>query len=401
VEGERIDVHHLAPEDSLVRIARMFAELVSQPPTEKRAERYLPSLVGARRTLLALFPGDLGARIAESTQVVCSADGALHLLPFSILGPMVESVGGARGRSEPASSEARGSTLANDATGTFPFAEKDWCSVPTLQMLEQIRAERRDGRELLGILALAGGDSAQEPLPGARREVRRLRERYREVSTSPRDPDTDLPLASLAGFDVIHIASHARTYDEAPWRSIIDCDLGGDHSGICAEDVARARLDARLAVLSSCRSAGGRVLTGEGIQGLSSAVLASRVSAVVAPLWPVEDRSAAQLMEHFYAGLEEGRSVSAALRLAQKRLRERKETAHPFFWAGFVVVGDGGVEVPVTLRPARERWPRAAWRACREQPWLAAGLGLIVLLGSAIGWRRFRAQRRSATTPAA
>jgi CHAT domain-containing protein len=31
-----------------------------------------------------------------------------------------------------------------------------------------------------------------------------------------------------------------------------------------------------------------------------------------------------------------------ALRRAQAALRARPETAHPFFWAPFVVVGDGG-----------------------------------------------------------
>jgi CHAT domain-containing protein len=33
--------------------------------------------------------------------------------------------------------------------------------------------------------------------------------------------------------------------------------------------------------------------------------------------------------------------ASRALMAAQKKLIAKKETAHPFFWAAFVVIGDG------------------------------------------------------------
>ena len=383
IEGESIDVHHLAPEDSLVPISRMFAELVSQPPTGDAAGAGRTAVLASRKVLCPLFPGDVGERIASATRIVCSADGALHLLPFSVLDPTDETA-----------------NSSGDGEGVpFPIAGKDWCSVPAFGLLEQIRADHQGGPGPLGILALDGGNAREKALPGACREVRKLRGRYEGVETSLPDAPGGNVLASFRGFDVIHLASHARTFDQAPWRSVIDCDLGGGRYGICAEEVAKARFDARLAVLSSCRSAGGRALTGEGIQGLSSAFLASRVSAVVATLWPVEDRSAADLMEHFYRGLEEGRSVSAALRLAQERLREEPETSDPFFWAGFVVVGDGSVEVPMTLRPAGARWWSAAWQSSWRYPWLAVSLGLLVLLGSARARRTLRPSRPGRVPP--
>jgi CHAT domain-containing protein len=33
--------------------------------------------------------------------------------------------------------------------------------------------------------------------------------------------------------------------------------------------------------------------------------------------------------------------ASQALKVAQARLIAKKETAHPFFWAAFVLIGDG------------------------------------------------------------
>jgi CHAT domain-containing protein len=39
---------------------------------------------------------------------------------------------------------------------------------------------------------------------------------------------------------------------------------------------------------------------------------------------------------------DSGIGKAEALRRAQNALRSRPQTAHPFFWAPFVVVGDGG-----------------------------------------------------------
>ena len=39
---------------------------------------------------------------------------------------------------------------------------------------------------------------------------------------------------------------------------------------------------------------------------------------------------------------ETGLGKAEALRRAQAALRAKAETSHPFFWAAFVLVGDGG-----------------------------------------------------------
>jgi len=53
----------------------------------------------------------------------------------------------------------------------------------------------------------------------------------------------------------------------------------------------------------------------------------------------------------FYSGLADGLGTAEALRAAQERLRAEPATAHPFYWAGFVLIGDGHVHVDL-----RERW---------------------------------------------
>ena len=43
---------------------------------------------------------------------------------------------------------------------------------------------------------------------------------------------------------------------------------------------------------------------------------------------------------------EPGLGKAEALRRAQAAVRAKAETAHPFFWAPFVLVGDGGTPGP-------------------------------------------------------
>ncbi len=106
--------------------------------------------------------------------------------------------------------------------------------------------------------------------------------------------------------------------------------------------------------------------------GLSSAFLGAGVPAVVASLWPVADGITAVLMERFYAELASGQSPAVALAVAQRDLRDNPETAHPFHWAGFVVVGDGAALVDLETRPRIGR-PAAMLL-------IAFGVGLVLFI---------------------
>jgi len=79
---------------------------------------------------------------------------------------------------------------------------------------------------------------------------------------------------------------------------------------------------------------------GEGVVGLSRAFLASGAEGVVASLWPVADKSTAQLMNEFYEQMlvkrgPAGRSLNEA-RLA---LMNSPDYSHPYYWSAFVLSG--------------------------------------------------------------
>jgi CHAT domain-containing protein len=62
---------------------------------------------------------------------------------------------------------------------------------------------------------------------------------------------------------------------------------------------------------------------------------------VVASLWDVDDEATAELMKRFYQGmLKDGLRPAAALRAAQLAIRQQKRWRSPFYWAGFVLLGE-------------------------------------------------------------
>jgi len=55
----------------------------------------------------------------------------------------------------------------------------------------------------------------------------------------------------------------------------------------------------------------------------------------------VDDRATGELMESFYENWQKkGMSKPEALRQAQQSLRQKPQYSHPFYWAGFEMIGD-------------------------------------------------------------
>lgn len=226
--------------------------------------------------------------------------------------------------------------------------------VPSATVLSWLRGSPRDSvRPPSKVLAIA--DASGEDLPGSISETRYLRRVFHDVDVLEGLPSG--PRASFeeiaGGYDVVHLAAHVEINTEKPWQ----CGVRfGEDRFVRAAEVAGGHLRSRLAVLSGCESAGGRPVTGEGVLGLTAAFVAAGVPATVSTLWPVDDRATAAFVRLFYDRLADGETVSASLREAQCELRENRDTRHPFFWAPFVVVGDGGVLVPLERRAQTRLW---------------------------------------------
>ena len=102
-------------------------------------------------------------------------------------------------------------------------------------------------------------------------------------------------------------------------------------------------LNADLVILSDCQTGLGSgrladVPPGDDWVGLTRAFLHAGAHSVVATLWTVDDRATAVLMEEFYRVYSAEAKPSLALARSQRSLLRTPATAHPFFWAGIVLV---------------------------------------------------------------
>ena len=149
----------------------------------------------------------------------------------------------------------------------------------------------------------------------------------------------------LEDFAILHFAVHAITNVQEPERSAL-LFADGPHSkedGLWqAREIRTLSLKADLVTLSACDTGIGRIEGEEGVDSLVGAFLMAGAKNVMASLWPANDRFTATLMEKFYAHLAHGTESASSLDRAELDILQQygRETA-PYYWAGFVLIGDG------------------------------------------------------------
>lgn len=195
-------------------------------------------------------------------------------------------------------------------------------------------------------------------LPGAAAEGQAVARRFAgDAEVLAGASATELAVrARLASASVLHFAAHALVDDAQPMDSFLAlAGAGGaDADGrLTADEVYRSSFTARLAVLSGCRTASGRV-TGDGVVGLSRAFFSAGVPTLVASLWDLPDVAGRAILPAFYDGWQRDADAARALRAAQlgflRALRAGRVTErtvagpvavaeHPAIWANLVVMG--------------------------------------------------------------
>jgi CHAT domain-containing protein len=172
--------------------------------------------------------------------------------------------------------------------------------------------------------------------------------------------------AALRDARVLHFATHALLPAEIacqPEPAIIASTPPGapDSTGalLTASAVANLDLDADLVILSACNSGGpGGTTAGESLSGLARSFFFAGARALMVTHWSVDDRMAAFLVATAMNEMRQGRGANVALRTAQLGVLDDAgrglpvEAAHPFYWAAFTVIGEGGAARPASLADA-------------------------------------------------
>lgn len=176
---------------------------------------------------------------------------------------------------------------------------------------------------------------------------------------------------NLRGNQILHLATHGDFKPGRPEESYLVLGTG-EKLAIPEISTLRYLNNVHLVVLSACETAlGGEGTDGVEINGISYYFLNQGAKAVVASLWLVNDASTAQLMQGFYGNLAGERPIAKAEALRQAQLKmlrderlseeegergivavrpvgEVSETevnafgfSHPYYWAAFILIGNG------------------------------------------------------------
>ncbi len=286
--------------------------------------------------LYRLLLGPAEAQLRGKTSLIIAPDDKLWDLPFQAL------VTGA------------GRYLIEDAAISY---------TPSLTALREMSGRRKPrttnavtllamgnpmlGEETINRAKFAMRDERPGQLPEAEQEVLALgrlygRSRSRIYTGAEAREDRVKKEAGQAA--ILHFATHGVLSNASPMYSHLALARGGDKEDGLLEAWELMQLDfrAELAVLSACETGRGHLGAGEGLIGLTWAMFIAGVPATVVSQWKVESASTRDLMLAFHRRLLASKTTRAeALRQAALMLMKKPETGHPFYWAGFVLVGDG------------------------------------------------------------
>ena len=262
-----------------------------------------------------------------------------------------------------------------DSPDSFLIEQSALSYAPSLSVLREIRRSRKasppsGGMKNTTLLAFGNptfgdrpseraktvlrGGATLEQLPEAENEVKSLAQLYgagqSRVYTGAEARERRAK-EEAGKFSVLHFATHGVLNDASPMYSHIvmsQGDTGGEDGLLEAWEIMKLDLNADLVVLSACETARGRVGAGEGMIGLTWALFVAGSPSTLVSQWKVDSAATKLLMLDFHRGLRLGTGVSRtreskseALRQAALKMMRSGDYGHPFYWAGFIMVGDG------------------------------------------------------------
>ena len=172
----------------------------------------------------------------------------------------------------------------------------------------------------------------------------------------------------LSDYKILHFATHGLVTaprPDCPARPALVTSFAADGSDglLSFKEVFDLKLDADVVILSACDTAGAASssasreagITGGNyaLDGLVRAFVGAGARSVVASHWPVPDNfDATKRLVGGMLRARPGQSLAQALGEAQRGLMDDARTSHPFYWAAFIILGDGAKPL-IAAAPAR------------------------------------------------
>ena len=222
------------------------------------------------------------------------------------------------------------------------------------------RTERNPANDFVGFAPVQFGNLGLPQLYFSKDEITGIADVYPGETMINGQATKANFLENVDEHKIVHLATHADVGDgENPWIAFSD-------SKMYLKEIYATRNQADMVVLSACNTSNGALKRGEGVMSLARGFFYSGAKSVVSTLWPVTDEASTDILIGFYKNLDRGDSKSRALQKAKLdylRSTEEVELKHPYYWAGFIVVGDNAPMVTISY-----------WY------WVLLAMGLLVLV---------------------
>jgi CHAT domain-containing protein/tetratricopeptide (TPR) repeat protein len=178
-------------------------------------------------------------------------------------------------------------------------------------------------------------------LPGAEAEGQQVAQLLNaQFLTGNQATETEV-VKQLSNAQYVHLATHGLLDDYAGFGlpgAVALAPTNSDDGLLTASEIQELNLTAELVVLSACDTGRGDI-TGDGVVGLSRALIVAGVPSVVVSLWSVPDAPTSDLMVEFYRNFTEGK-LDKAQALRQAMLTVMKTYPNPVDWAAFTLIGE-------------------------------------------------------------
>ena len=338
-------VFEIPNEQKLAAQVNLIHEVLQKPePGSELSEKAHSTYAGVSSVLYKELIAPAKNEITGKRRIIIAPDGILNYLPFECL------------------LTTRAKSGAIDFS-KLPYLTRDYeiQYTPSGSVLKALQATLpEEPKEQNDLIAFADPEytagrfwkrgtqkSSIPSLPNSRVEVERITQLFPQnkvtVFFGKDATETNVKHTDLTGFRRFHFAGHSVIDEERPQFSALllsEEAVGKEDGDLTMLEVFDLKLKADLVVLSSCKTALGKEIRGEGMTGLSRAFLSAGAASVLVTLWDVNDRSTAEFVSDFYSNMTKGSSKVAALREARLKLIRSGKYSHPYYWAPFALIGE-------------------------------------------------------------
>ncbi len=190
-------------------------------------------------------------------------------------------------------------------------------------------------------------------LPGSEIEIKELKTAFEEKKKTAKiflkedATEENVKDKNIASNKFLHFATHGIVDEESPELSRIFLHKkvkSSEDGSLFSGEIYNLNFNSDLVTLSACQTGLGKTYKGEGIIGLSRALIYAGAKNLIVSLWSVADQSTSNLMIDFYKNIIDSEERNAGkyskpLQRAKLNLINSEKYSAPFFWAPFILIG--------------------------------------------------------------